>query len=167
MKRNASCILVLLVLALTIGVQPGSAQSRTGTANWDNLQQLLPGAEIRVALTDRKSVRGQFQSVTGDSLVITTPTSQETLARELVTRVWSKRESHRRRNVLRGLRIGLGIGAGIGVLAGVAAGQLGYGAGEVTGIVALGVGEGAGLGAAIGAVVPTGGWREVYRTRAR
>ena len=159
MTTRPNLFFLIPALALLIGAQPAPARSRTDRANWDNLQHLTPGAEIRVALADGKSAKGQFRSVTGDSLVI----GQETLDRPMVTRVWFKRENHRRHNVMAGLRIGLLTIAAPTILVGAGAAVIGANAGEIAGIAALGAGMGAGIGSGAGALIPTGRWQEVYR----
>ena len=83
--------------------------------------------------------------------------------RQEVMRVSVKKKGYRGRNTL----IGLGAGAAIGVVVGVASHQ------DCTGFCLLYTtrGQDAGIGAiifgvigtAVGALIPTGGWREVYK----
>lgn len=156
--QYATTWLPILVLA---AAQPALAQQRTLPTNWDNIKQFAPGAEIRVEVKDRRSVRGQFDSVTDDSLLIHSSKGQETLTRQTVARVWAKRRSHRARNAL----IGLGLGAGAGLAVGAVAEH------NCTGLCFNHLPEevftplGAIVGGIIGAVIPTGRWREVYRTQ--
>lgn len=131
------------------------------SADWANLNQLTPGAEIRVSLVSGKTVRGFFQSATAESVVLNAATSQETFSRQEVKRVQLKRQGHRGRNTL----IGLGVGAAGGLAIGTAADH-GTG-GDVfnnLGKIAL-TPLGAIIGTVVGVALPTGGWREIYRAR--
>jgi hypothetical protein len=100
--------------------------------------------------------------------MIATATSQEMLARPQIVRVSSKGKSHRGRNAL----IGLGIGAGGGLIAGVVVDHESC-ANRTNCLDILGpnVGKevltpvGALIGAIVGAVIPTGGWRDLYRAK--
>ena len=145
---------------------PGSAFAQSSQGNWDNLEQLAPGQQIRIVLKDARSFTANFQSVTDAALLVRLPNVDQAFERLNVLRVSSKRGSHRRRNAL----IGLAAGAATGVVVGVASPELGRGkceqgscvdAGTVT---ALGV-LGSGLGAGIGALIPTGGWHDIYRAQ--
>jgi hypothetical protein len=138
-----------------------SAQQPSSTGNWAGLNQLAPGDGIRVALSGGRTVRGNLSGVTADSLAIQTAASQETLPRAEIKRVQSKGESHRGRNTL----IGLAVGAGAGLAIGAAVDHTDHGyfdifpnAGKevITPVGAI-------VGAIVGVLIPTGGWREVYR----
>jgi len=145
--------------------QHALAQPQTLPTNWDNLKQLAPGAEIRVELKDRGVVLGQFQSATRDSLVINSRRGQETLTQQTVARVSSKRKSHRARNTLIGLGIGAGVGLGVGV------GVDSQNCHPCFGPNLPNLGKeiftplGALAGGLMGFLIPTDGWREVYRSR--
>ena len=93
------------------------ARAQSPKSNWDNLNGLPPGAEIRVFLAGGKTVRGFLQKADADSLAITATTSQERLPRQDVKRIQLKRQGHRGRNTL----IGLGVGAAAGLGAWVSA----------------------------------------------
>ncbi|HYW44565.1 MAG TPA: hypothetical protein VE959_17015 [Bryobacteraceae bacterium] len=128
------------------------------TASWTNLGQLAPGTEVRVLLSDGKTVRGFLQKATSDSLAINATTSQETLSRQDVKRVLLKRQGHRGRNTLIGLAAGAGGGLALG--AAVDHGSSGwfrnFGKAVFTPLGAI-------VGTVVGVAIPTGGWHEIYR----
>jgi len=148
-----------LLLALSC-VLIGNAATDSKRGDWAVLRGLATGTEIRVTLSGGRTVRGFFQKNDADSLMINATTSQETLARQDVKRVQSKRPGHRGRNTL----IGLGVGAGGGLAVGAGldhANQTGwfsdFGKAFLTPVGAI-------IGTVVGVALPTGGWREVYRT---
>ena len=136
------------------------AQPAKPIANWANLNQLVPGSEIRVTLASGSTLRGFLQGVTPDSLAINATASQESLSRQEIRRVSLKRPGHRGRNTL----IGLAIGAGAGVAAGAVSvsrtrpgamfRNLGYAVFPPLGAI---------VGTVVGVALPTGRWRDVYR----
>ena len=138
------------------------------TANWDRIGQLTPGQKIRVTLLDGRRVRGEFESASGDTVMMRTRKSEATLGRTMVARVALKGKSHRWRNAL----IGLGVGAGGGLIAGAASDAatchpnvfLGCLGGKDIGKVVL-TPLGALVGVIVGALIPTGGYRDIYRVR--
>jgi hypothetical protein len=155
----------LLVLALTPAL---TAQSRT---NWDGVKQLTAGQEIRVVLTDGVEVRGVFLSATDDALMFATYKSQEMLSRIMVGKISSRGKTHRLRNAL----IGLGAGAGGGLTLGAVIDadscknpNVFFGCFQPAG---PNIGKevftplGALVGGIVGALLPTGGWRDVYRAK--
>ena len=147
------------LLAATLAATAAVQQAKP-IANWANLNQLVTGAEIRVTLANGKTLRGFMQRVTPESLAINATTSLETLSRQDIRRVDLKRPGHRGRNTLIGLAIGTGAGlaAGAGVDSQRRPGDWLPSFGKV---VLSPVG--AIIGTVVGAVLPTGGWREVYR----
>jgi hypothetical protein len=146
-------------VALWCAVLAGSAAAGTRGADWSVLNGLAPGTEIRVSMTSGKTVRGFLQKSDADSLSINATTSQETLARDDVKRVQSKRPGHRGRNTLIGL--GVGMGGGLAVGAAIDHGTGGSWFPNLGKAVFTPVG--AVVGTVIGVAIPTGGWREVYR----
>jgi len=162
-RRNIPFAAALVRILLLVTVQPALAQPRTIPTNWEHIKQLAPGDEIRVELKDHGSVRGQFEGVTADALMINSRRGQETLTQRTVARVWSERRSHRMRNAMIGL--GIGAGAGFGVGAGIDSKSChscilnlpNIGKEVFTPIGAL-------AGGLIGFLIPTGGWKEVYRS---
>jgi hypothetical protein len=151
-KHRYRMIACLGLFALSAAAQPQS---------WNNVQALSPGTEIRVAGPHPGNTRGTLQSVTGDSLILNSRAGQETFARGQVTRVSVKKQGHRGRNAL----IGLGVGAGAGLAIGTAADRscapgcfFGNNIGKT--IVTP---FGASVGVLAGVLIPSGGWREIYR----
>ena len=138
-----------------------AAQQVKPIANWANLNQLVPGSEIRVTLATGKTLRGFVQQVSPESLAINATTSQETLSRQDIRRVALKKPGHRGRNTLIGLAIGAGAGLamGAGIDSHASHGWLDFpniGKEVFTPLGAL-------VGTVIGVALPTGGWRDAYR----
>lgn len=123
--------------------------------NWNNITALSPGTEVRLELSGSRSLRGSVHGVTDDSLAVDSTSGQETFTRQQVMRVSVRKQSHRGRNAL----IGLGVGAGVAlafVIAPHSSSSCFCSAGATVAFDAA-------VGAIIGTLVPTGGWREVYR----
>ena len=102
---NRLFILAALVLSATLVETAGAQQSRK---NWDNLNQLATGIEIRVTLATGMTLRGFVQCVTSEALAINATTSQETLSRQDIRRVAARKPGHRGRNTLVGLALPTG-----------------------------------------------------------
>ena len=143
------------------------AAAITNPADWDNLRQLAGGTDVKIVLNDASAYRGQFQTVTGEAIVVRMTAGREkTFQRESVLRVSTQGKRHRGRNAL----IGLAIGLGAGMIVGAASPELGQGTCQHgscvnAASVALPGFAGAVIGAGIGAAIPTGGWHDVYRAR--
>jgi hypothetical protein len=158
--RRLRHIVLPALLAAALAATTAAQQAKP-IANWANLDQLVPGSEIRVTLATGRTLRGFVQRVTPESLAINAATSQETLSRQDIRRVELKKPGHRGRNTL----IGLAIGTGAGLAAGA-----GVDANGGPGIIFPDIGKavlspvGALVGTVIGVALPTGGWRDVYRT---
>jgi hypothetical protein len=157
MIKLTRAVAVLLVFAL-------AAAAQSPAQNWDNVKALAVGTLVRIAVGSR-TVGGNLQNVSDDSLAFNSGKGQEMFTRQEVVRVSVKKSDHRRRDAL----IGLGIGAGVGALFGGAASCETGGhvpciskpsRGTLVGIGAFGVGA---VGALVGVLLPTGGWREVYK----
>ena len=159
MNRTPKHIFLAALLAATLATT-AAAQEAKPIANWANLNQLVTGAEIRVALANGKALSGFLQRVTPESLAINGTTSQETLSRQDIERVALKRPGHRGRNTLIGLAIGTGAGLALG--AGVDSQRRPGDWLPSFGKVVLSP-VGAIIGTVVGVALPTGGWREVYR----
>jgi hypothetical protein len=139
-----------------------AASAQSPAQNWNNVKALAAGTAVRISVGSR-TVKGQVQGAADDSLAVDSGKGQEMFTRQEVMRVSVKNKGHRGRNAL----IGLGAGAAIGVVVGVASHQ------NCTGFCILYTtrGQDAGIGAiifgvigtAVGALLPTGGWREIYK----
>jgi hypothetical protein len=158
-QLNRLSVIAALLLPATLAAT-AEAQPVKPIANWDNLNQVVAGTEIRVTLATGTTLRGFVQSVTPESLAINATTSQETLSRQDIQRVAVKKPGHRGQNTLVGLAIGTGAGLAVGAGLDSQAGPGGFfpNAGKVV-FSPLG----AILGTVIGVGLPTGGWRDVYR----
>jgi hypothetical protein len=137
-------------------------QSARDWASLGHNPAITAGTEIEARTTAKRRYRGQLKSVDDEALVIVASSGEQRLARATVARVSVKKPGHRLRNTL----IGFGIGAAAGLTLGAVADArctgnciegnqpLGKEAGTPVGAL---------IGAIIGVIVPTGGWREVYR----
>jgi hypothetical protein len=149
---------LFLSLAILAPASALAAGPKREVAKWDNLQRLSPGDDIRVVLNDKKSYRAKFQQATEDRLTVRLATGEQSFAKEDILRVSVKGGSHRLQNAA----IGLGIGVGLGLA--IAAKDSNDS--EAQNIdLAFGVPLAGAGGAAVGALLPSSGWREVYRAR--
>jgi hypothetical protein len=159
MTRRLRHIVLPALLAAALAATVAAQQAKP-IANWANLNQLVPGSEIRVTLATGRTQLGFVQRVTPESLAINAAASQETLSRQDIRRVELKKLGHRGRNTLIGLAIGTGAGLAVGA---------GVDAKSGPGIMFPDAGKavlsplGALVGTVIGVALPTGGWRDVYR----
>jgi hypothetical protein len=149
------------LLAATFAA-PVAAQQAKPTADWANLNQLVPGSEIRITLAAGKTLRGFVQRVTPESLSINATTSQETIPRQDIRRVALKKLGHRGRNTLIGLAVGAGAGLAVGAGLDSQASHDAFNFLPNAGKAVL-TPLGALIGTVIGVALPTGGWRDVYR----
>ena len=136
-----------------------SAAAQTSATAWNTVKALPAGTEVRIAAGSH-TIRGKIDRITDDTLVVTSGNGQEMLAQQEVTRVSVGKQGHRGRNALIGL--GIGAGAGLGVGAAADAGCTGFCfLGDLGKEVFTPVGAVAGV--LVGALIPTGGWREIYK----
>jgi hypothetical protein len=152
-SRYRHLIAGMALFALEMAAQPQS---------WNNVTAMSPGTEIRIAGPRPGAVQGTLESVTGDSLVLNSSAGQETFARQEVKRVSLKKQGHRARNTLIGLGVGAGAGLGIGAASDQSCASKGCFFGPNFGKAII-TPFGAGVGALVGALIPSGGWREVYK----
>jgi hypothetical protein len=153
LTRAVAIILASALVAAAQSPEPG----------WNSVQALAAGAEVRVKL-DSRTIRGQIQNVTGDALTLNSAKGQEAFTRQEVLSLSVKKKGHRGRDTL----IGLGAGAAVGLVVGAVSDKQCTGwcvfeisRGEAAAIGAILFGA---IGTAVGAlIIPTGGWREVYK----
>jgi hypothetical protein len=130
------------------------------TADWNAVKALTGGTEVRITVGSH-TVHGEIDRATDDILVLTSRNGQEMFDRQQVSVLSVKKLSHRKRNTLIGLAAGTGVGLGIGIATRPKPGQL-----EVITPDAITAGftaAGAIGGTLVGVIIPTGGWREVYK----
>ncbi len=148
--------LIRAAVVSTLAASTLTAQSGT---DWNTVKALAPGTQIRMETAPRK-VSGQLLSVSDEAIVVRSGGREDSVRRSEVTRIAVKKPGHRKRNVLIGL--GVGAGAGLGIALAVNSchgiGCIDSGVIEAAAPPILAV-----LGAIVGAIIPTGGWREIYR----
>ena len=142
----------LLLVAATVAAQ-------TNASNWNTVTALSMGTDVRVS-TGSRTVSGKIESVTDETIVVNSAKVQETFMRQKVMRVSLKKNGHRARNALIGLGVGAGVGLGVGAAAD--ANCTGFCFGGNFG-KAIFTPLGAVAGVLVGALIPTGGWREIYK----
>jgi hypothetical protein len=161
-------LIVLLAQLIAIATQ-GAARPK-GSAdftNWNSLQKLAPGDEVRIVLRNRKSYQGEFHGLSDEAIVVRLDKDNRTFARQDVSLVSTKGKSHRLRNTLIGAAAGAGAGFGFGAAV--------DGAGNCSFICFAGRYQGreiftpsfAVIGAIVGGALPARKWRwlEVYHAR--
>lgn len=132
-------------------------------ADWGAVKALTAGTRIRITMAT-STASGQLDSVTDDALTFAAGKSHQTIHREQISLVSVRTPGHRRRNTLIGLAAGAGVGLGVGVASRSSPNQLHFVSNSA--VIGLAVAAGALIGTAIGAIIPTGGWREVYKASA-
>ena len=176
--RTLSGFLVLLLLEACFSTGMASGKGSKGRlTSWDNLKSLTPGQEIRVEMNNDQSYQGEFESLSDDGITLRQPAGERALARQDISRISQMiGQNHRRRNAL----IGAVAGAGLGLGAGSGADHVIWSHANCTEGPAFSCGYPpnphwaligtpvVGLaGAAIGGLIPTGGWRDIYRSHGR
>jgi hypothetical protein len=147
----------IITLMIALAITPAVALA---AESWNNVRTLVPGTEVRLEASDQNAARGRLASVTDDSVVLTTAKGQQTFARQQIVRISLRKDSHRARNALIGAGIGAGAGLGVGLAAGRCSQFCIVSPGLIRGALAA---TGAVVGAIVGVVLPTGGWKEVYK----
>jgi len=144
------------MLAFATAIMAG----QTNVSDWNAVKALPAGAQVRIAAGPR-TVTGKIDRVADDVLAVTTGKGQEMFDRQQVSVVSVQKPSHRKRNTLIGLAVGSGAGLGIGIASRPKPDQLQIvSSGEVVGVCTA---AGSLVGTIVGVVIPTGGWREIYR----
>ncbi len=147
-------------LGVLLALMATTLAAQTNVADWNTVKALTTGTQVRITVGSR-TVRGEIDRTTDDALVVTSGKGQEMFDRQQVSVVSVKKLSHRKRNTLIGLAAGTGVGLGIGIATRPKPGQL-----EVITPGAITAGftaAGAIGGTLVGVIIPTGGWREVYK----
>lgn len=158
-KKFARLTLVIMFLALVAMAPQVAAAQGKDKHNWDNLKRLAHNQQIQMVLTDAKTYRGEFQSFSGEAIVVRVASGVQTFARNDVLRISARGKRHSKRNVLIGTAVGFGVGMAAG--AAICASDSCSSGAELS-ILGL---VGAPLGALAGYVAPTGGWHDIYRAR--
>jgi hypothetical protein len=129
-------------------------------ADWNVVTALSPGTEVRVKTIPHVFI-GSLQSVSEDVIVLRSGPAEETVMQLQIARIAVKKPSRRKRHALVGLAVGAGAGAGLAIAVSTCKGFGCIGATpiEVGAPVMFGL-----LGAIVGVAIPTGGWREIYRS---
>ena len=144
--------MVLLLLAATVAAQ-------TIPSNWNAVKALTAGTDVRI-LNGSRTVRGKIDGVTDETIVVNARKGQETLKQQDIIRVSLRKDGHRARNALIGLGVGAGAGLGVGVAADASCKSFCFG-GNLGKEVFTPMGAIAGV--LVGALLPSGGWREIYK----
>jgi hypothetical protein len=136
------------------------AAARTNAADWDAVKALTVGTPVQISAGSR-TASGKIGRTSDDVVVVTSGKGEEMFDRQQVSVVSVKKPGHRGRNALIGLAAGAGAGLGIGIATRARPDQLKVISNGtfVVGITAAG----ALAGTIVGFVIPTGGWREIYR----
>jgi len=169
-------ILILLAgsgVLSTIALGQAQTVSLPPKSDWANLRPLTPGAEIRVSATGQQTIRGTLRSVNDDTLIVGQRQGEKTLARSMVTSVSVKKKNRRIRHMLIGLGAGAagGLAAGAGLDSAFPCRYMDLGCvpepnvGKYPSAKEIVTPIGAVLGLGVGALLPTGGWREIYRSK--
>jgi hypothetical protein len=133
------------------------------SAEWSRLESIANGAEIRVELSGKRTLKGRLQAVTADAVILNAASGPQTLGRSEVRRVSLKKTSRRMRHALIGLAGGGAVGVGIG-LAARCTGFCPVSRGQIVAVTTV---AGALVGTVVGAVIPSGGWQKVYQQQVR
>ncbi len=106
-----------VLMALLAGTLPLGGAEPTAANDWQQVQALPVGADLRVSLERAQTVRGRLESATEDKLTLRLPDGkQRTVDASQVVRI------HRihKDSIANGALIGLGVGAAAGAIAGAA-----------------------------------------------
>lgn len=156
MREKEKHILFAALLVFEATVTP----LRAAKSDWNNLNDLKPGQQIRVVLKDAKLYQGELKAVDEQGITLRLSKGEQTLARKDVRRVFLRGKKHLIRNMVIGGVIGAGLFALPATLAIVHNGDM-----PATPSAALPWVVFIPMGALVGAAMPTGQWRTVYRAR--
>jgi hypothetical protein len=142
----------LLLLAATVAAQ-------TNSSNWNSVKALSAGTDVRITHASR-TVSGKIVSATDETMVLNSGKGDETFQQQDVRRVSLKKKGHRTRNALIGLGVGAGVGFGLGAAADANCSSFCFG-GNLGKAIFTPLGAIAGV--LVGVLLPSGGWREIYK----
>jgi hypothetical protein len=154
-------VLVVLAVQLTAMAAPAAIHTRD-TANWSNLAKLASGARIRVVLMNGKSYTGKFRSLSDELIVVALGHGERAFERQNVLRVSTLGKSHRLRNTLIGAAVGVGAGFAFG---GLADDEDYFHFDKEDQNYTIFAPSFTVVGTIVGAALPTGRWRDLYRSR--
>ena len=107
--------MTVVLIALLTATLPLDAAEPAALNDWQNVQALPFGADLRISLERAQTVRGRLESVTEDKLELRLPDGKHrTVDASQVVRI------HRihKDSIANGALIGLGVGAAAGAIAG-------------------------------------------------
>jgi len=145
---------------MLLGFVATSLAAHTNVGDWNIVKALTAGTQVQISIGS-VTVRGEIERSTDDVLVVASSKGQEMFDREQISRVSVKKPRHHKRNTLIGLGVGAGVGLAVGIATRPSSGQWEIISPDV--VVAGLVGAGAIGGTLVGVVLPTGGWREIYK----
>ncbi|HPT25947.1 MAG TPA: hypothetical protein PLZ95_05965 [Bryobacteraceae bacterium] len=111
MKVQTKRILPAMLAVIGLMAAPAWAGDES---DWNNLSQIRAGEKVQVVRQKMKTVNGNFESFSGDSIVVRQKAADVVIPKGEVVRVTITGRSHRLRN----LAIGAAVGAGTGLLIG-------------------------------------------------
>ena len=122
---------------------------------WSRVLALAPDCDIKVEADDTLVFRGRLHAVDDQSLTLIAAGHEQTIARGRIRRIaLNTGTSHRKRNVIIGL-------LGAAVVTSLSCAGKGPACTEASPLTFYPL---AGAGVLIGAAIPSGEWKEVYRT---
>jgi hypothetical protein len=149
MRIITAGLLLLTSAALSFG-------SDAQLNDWGNLSRLRAGERIEVIRMNMKNVKGEFQSSSGEALVVRSEGTDTSIPRADVMRISTREKSKRLRNVLIGMAIGGAAGLAVGAATDASFSEDDEHIAKTV-FTPIGLGAGAALGAAFA------GFETIYR----
>jgi len=144
---------------LALSAMAGQPQA---LSDWSSVTRLPPESDLRLILSNGRTLSGILVAATSASLTLNVSTGQEVHRRQDIRRVQLRGQGRRLRNAL----VGFGVGAGVGLVAGVGVDRSrsrdSFNIVPNAGVLVL-TPIGGIVGTVIGVAWPSGGWRDVYR----
>jgi len=103
-----------VLVSAGLAVAPATARD---SSNWNNLAQISAGEKVQVVRQTMKTVNGNFESFSQDSVVVRQRSADVVIPKSDVVRVTITGRSHRLRNLAIGAAVGAGTGFVIGQIA--------------------------------------------------